>query len=177
MKIPDWFPDYIHGLNDNIRLGMLYRALVMREPGNTALVYTCHHCGHIFSSTKVYEEVANCTSCSSVNLTSSVQRPFPKTHETTTRELVNHSISQLTNLKSLYAGKDRYIEARDYGFCKTGYYFQFTGIDAVKAEATTFKNAIYKAALLNWFLWDFDFDWSKVGVRNIKIYNVLSILY
>jgi DNA-directed RNA polymerase subunit RPC12/RpoP len=176
LKIPDWFPDYICGLNDSIRLGMLYRALVMREPGYTSLLYSCNECNHLYSSTKIQEEYASCNSCGSPNIISTVKRSQPKPHEGSIRDLISYTISQLSSLKSKYNNKPIDIGIKTFGFCKVGYYFQLTGNDAIRCEDQSFKSAILKASLMQAFLWDFDFDWNKFNIRNIKIYNVLSIL-
>jgi len=173
---PNWLPEYIYGLNDTIRLGMLYRSLVMREPGYTSLVYNCQSCSFVFSSTKINEEIAGCQSCGSPHLVSCVKRPSPKPYEGKTKDLINHLLNQLINLRSLYTGKIPNIEIRDFGFTKTGCYFQITGGDSIRAEGTSLKNAAFKAALMCPFLWDFDFNWEKVGVRNVKLHNILSIL-
>ncbi len=173
MKIPPKFIKHLHELKDSVRLSMLYRALVLREPGYNCLFYTCHECGRTFSTDKI--EIAGCLECGSEQLTSIVKRIAPKPYTAEARELIENSRGYLTRLKCIYTGKSMPVNTREYGFCKAGYYFGFT--ESERFEEESLRDAVLKASVSLPFLWDFDFDWTPLNGKNLKIYNILSILY
>lgn len=179
VNIPEWFSEHLKNINDMTILGMLYKLLILRESSSPYLLYTCHSCGHIYTSSKLHEEYINCISCQSSKITSTVKSTVPKYQDisqTSARELIRLSTERVNSLKMTYYSQISCTECKEVGFCKNGFYFQFTGTGGPKAEAPTFIMAIMKASIMYPFLWDFDFDWNKFNVKNIKIHQVLPIL-
>ncbi len=174
IDVPDWLPDFVTKLKDVKKINSLYHSLVKRDVGTTFFQYCCHGCSYKFTSERIGEEIGGCRSCSSGELTASIMCEPQNFLRCDVHDLISYTQNHLTSLISNYYGNSTYIDQKDFGFEKEGYYFEFSRGSI--GYGSNLKTAIMHAAITQPELWNFKFNWDKVGTRSIKLHRIISCL-